>query len=423
MSDAKNRVSLTETAIRAKVRAAAELGTRLELVDVGGGRVEGLRLRVGPSGSASWILGCRDRSGAARRFPLGSWPAVGLSGARDAARALREKVKGDGADPIAERRRDRAIGADAKAGVGTLAALLDVYEAQECGGLKSWPESRKRIAVVFKPLMARPVAMMTLGDLQLAADSYRSARSGEASPKSAAFAVRTLRPALKWASAPGRAYISPELAGLSAPGKVKARDRTLTRDELAALLPALRASCRPYGAALHLMLLTLARREEVATARWRDIDMKGGTWTIPASAAKNGQAHIIPLSSRAAELLRSRLPADGDPSAFIFSTSTGARLLNWDRETKAIHAASGTAGWTRHDLRRTGATLLGEMGVDPHIIEAALNHVSIHSQLAATYNRSRYRPQVAAALQRLADALDGIESGAGEIVPLRAGAQ
>jgi hypothetical protein len=57
----------------------------------------------------------------------------------------------------------------------------------------------------------------------------------------------------------------------------------------------------------------------------------------------------------------------------------------------------------------------------PDIIEAALNHVSIHSPLAATYNRSRYWPQVAAALQRLADALDRIEAGAAKVVPPHAG--
>jgi len=62
---------------------------------------------------------------------------------------------------------------------------------------------------------------------------------------------------------------------------------------------------------------------------------------------------------------------------------------------------------------------LGDMGELPDIIEAALNHVSIRSALAATYNRSRYRPQVAAALQRLADALDGIEAGGAEVVPMR----
>jgi hypothetical protein len=53
--------------------------------------------------------------------------------------------------------------------------------------------------------------------------------------------------------------------------------------------------------------------------------------------------------------------------------------------------------------------MLGEMGELPDIVEAALNHVSIRSPLAATYNRARYWPQVAAALQRLADTLDDIE--------------
>jgi integrase len=109
----------------------------------------------------------------------------------------------------------------------------------------------------------------------------------------------------------------------------------------------------------------------------------------------------------------------GQPDALIFATETGGPLSNWDRETKQFMEASGTEGWTRHDLRRTGATMLGEMGELPDIIEAALNHVAIRSALAATYNRSRYRPQVAASLQRLADALDGIAAGAGAVVPLR----
>jgi integrase len=129
---------------------------------------------------------------------------------------------------------------------------------------------------------------------------------------------------------------------------------------------------------------------------------------------------------QAMDLLRARLPSDEagnakmpDPDAFIFTTSTGAPLGNWDRETKILQKLSGTTGWTRHDLRRTGATLLGEMGELPDIVEATLNHASIRSALAATYNRSRYRPQVAAALQRLADVLDGIESGAAAVVPLR----
>ncbi len=91
------------------------------------------------------------------------------------------------------------------------------------------------------------------------------------------------------------------------------------------------------------------------------------------------------------------------------------RLVNWDRETKRLMEETGTAGWTRHDLRRTGATLLGEMGVEPHVIEAALNHAAIHSRLAATYNRARYLPAVREALQLLADRLYAIGAAGAEV--------
>jgi integrase len=189
----------------------------------------------------------------------------------------------------------------------------------------------------------------------------------------------------------------------------------LHRDELAKLLPILSASERPYPRAMRFMLLTLVRREEVGSAQWRHVDLEAGTWTIPET--KNGQPHVVPLSRQAVALLRAIGP--GGPDALVFAVSGGGPLVNWDRETKAIMEASGTEGWHRHDLRRTGATMLGEMGELPDIIEAALNHVAIRSALASIYNRSRYRPQVAAALQRLADALDGIEAGAGAVVPLR----
>ncbi len=103
------------------------------------------------------------------------------------------------------------------------------------------------------------------------------------------------------------------------------------------------------------------------------------------------------------------------PEALVFRTPASrggdGRLVNWDRETKRLMRETGTTGWTRHDLRRTGATLLGEMGAEPHVIEAALNHAAIQSQLAANYNRARYMPAVRAALQLLADRLDAIAAG------------
>jgi hypothetical protein len=62
---------------------------------------------------------------------------------------------------------------------------------------------------------------------------------------------------------------------------------------------------------------------------------------------------------------------------------------------------------------------MGSLGTIPDIVEAALNHATIHSPLAATYNKARYLPEVAAALQLLADYYDGIELGAAQVIPLR----
>jgi hypothetical protein len=118
---------------------------------------------------------------------------MGISGARDAARAMHHRVKHEGADPIAEKRHNVATGKAAQAGVGTLKALLDTYGRARGSEVKSWKASRPRVELIFKPLLDRPLATITLADLQLQADDYQF-------PKSDAFGVRTLRPVLKWAS-------------------------------------------------------------------------------------------------------------------------------------------------------------------------------------------------------------------------------
>jgi len=204
---------------------------------------------------------------------------------------------------------------------------------------------------------------------------------------------------------------------LRAPAGKPRRDRVLTREELAKLLPVLRATDSPYAAATRLILFTAARRGEVDAAKWQDIDFQTGTWTLPET--KNGTRHVVPLPRQAVVLLHSIAPADPDLAAHVF-TSKGKPLSDWENATARLQVASGTIGWHRHDLRRTCATLMGEMGTMPDIVEAALNHVAIRSPLATVYNKSRYRPEVAAALQRLADALEGIEHGAASVIHLRA---
>ena len=397
-------VRLTDTAIRRASGEVVETKSRRDLSDAG---CPGLRLRLTPTGSASWVLACRDREGRMRRFPLGAFPDLGVSDAREAARTLRPKVKMEGADPVADRKRDRAMGKAAKEGIGTVAALLTLYGDHRGAQLRSWGEAKRRMESVFKPLLNRPLGMLTAVDFQMQAD-------GHGAKQAAAAAVRYVRPVLKWAAQ--RGYVAAAVAVLHPPATVLRRRRWLSPEELKLLLPVLRDSNRPYAFALRFMLLTLTRREETAQARWGDIDLTAKTWTL--ARTKNDEPHVVPLSRQAWSLLQQIKPAKVTASALVFQSASGAPLANWDRETKAIQKASRTQGWTRHDLRRTGATMLGEMGELPDIIEAALNHVAIRSSLAATYNRSRYRPQVAAALQRLGDALDGIEAGVAKVTPM-----
>jgi hypothetical protein len=215
-------IRLTESAINKAIREVSE-GTRKDLADAG---CPGLRLRLTPAGSATWVLACRDRLGRMRRFPIGGYPDKGISEARSEARALHTRVKRDGADPVAERRRERAMGAAARVGIGTLSSVLDIYGEKRGTAQKSWGEARKRIDLAFKSLLGKPVTSLSATDFQMIVDAYPSEAS-------AGFVVRSIRPALKWAAQ--RGYLSEDVARIHPPAPVRHRKRILTRDELAVL--------------------------------------------------------------------------------------------------------------------------------------------------------------------------------------------
>jgi len=385
-------VRLTETAIRAAAKKAADNNQRVQVVDAA---TQGLRIRIAPSKRGTWSLALRDNDGRMRRYSLGQWPEWSISEAREAARRMRGRVKDDGEDPVAERRQRRAMGQDAAHGIGTLRSLVDQYGDKVGANKKSWLDGLRRITSVFADQLDRPLGLIRKVDLQLSADSYSAVSSASA-------AVRYLRPILKWGAE--RDLIALETTLVKPPAPVKRRNRVLSDAELERLLPVLRASDRPYAGAMLFMLLTLARREEVVQACWQDIDIERAEWRLPDT--KSNRPHVVPLSAQAIDLICR--PGVGEPPSLLFCTASGGALVNWDRETKKVMAASDTADWHRHDLRRTSATLLGELGVEPHLIEAALNHASLHSQLASLYNQARYRKQVRKATQLLADRLDAL---------------
>ena len=284
-------IYLTETAIGKAARDVTATGKQRDLYDAG---CRGLVLRLTANGAKSFNLSCRDLKGKARRFVLGHYPQMGIGDARNTARALHVHIKSGGADPSKEKARLRAIGRDAKAGVGTLEALLDLYEMKGKPGakLKSWKAQRQAIENVFAKHLARPLAMIKASDLQMSADAHRAEYA-------AALGVRCLRPVLRWGSVPARGFAPAGLVDIHPPATVQRRERVLTADELRSLLPTLATSPLPYAAAMRFMLWTLARREEVSSARWHDVDFETGVWTIPAAAAKNGKEHRVPLPRQA----------------------------------------------------------------------------------------------------------------------------
>ena len=166
-----------------------------------------------------------------------------------------------------------------------------------------------------------------------------------------------------------------------------------------------------------MLLLTGARRTEVAEMRWSEVDMAARVWTIPAARSKNKVAHTIPLSDQAIEILEGlkRVESKGD---FVFTFGRVA-VQGFARKKIEIDAAitadngAPIAGWTYHDLRRTLATNLQKLGVRLEVTEAVLGHTSgSRAGIVGVYQRHDWAQEKHAALEAWSLVLDAVVTGA-----------
>ena len=149
-----------------------------------------------------------------------------------------------------------------------------------------------------------------------------------------------------------------------------------------------------YSAFVRFLLLTAARRNEVAKMTWAEV--ADGVWTLPAGRNKTGVELVRPLSAAALGVL-AELPRVGP---WTFTRTGNAPLSGLARFKIVLDRASGTQGWTLHDLRRTSRSLMSRAGVPSDVAERCLGHML--PGMRKVYDRHAYREEMLRAYQALA---------------------
>ena len=332
---------------------------------------------------------------------LGAVAGLPLKDARQKASRIVADAR-DGKDPLEERDAAKAKAAD------TFGALVRLYLEQRAKPRqrpRTYAETERYLLKHLAPLHGRPVASVTRRDVATRLEEI----ARDHGPIAANRARSYLNGCFMWAMRRGLVENNPVI-GTEAPGEETKRERVLSPAELAAVWKACEGQ-GDFGAIVRLLMLTGARRDEVAELRWSEIDLDNALWTLPAERSKNKRQHEVPLSSAAVTLLRGR-DRRGD---YVFTSRGGRRAFSGYSTAKAkLDKALGeaVAPFVLHDIRRSVVTHMVELGIAPHVVEAAINHVCGHKGgVAGVYNRAVYREPKKAALQAWSDWLEWLVEG------------
>jgi len=352
----------------------------------------GIRLRDG--GSRTWIyqykLGTKQR-----RLVLGKVSAIKPDRARQDAGDLHAKVR-LGGDPAADKAISKVRAAN---NFGELARrYLDFQEGELRP--RSYAEVKRHLEIHAKALAGLHVTSI---DRRAIAD-----RLNVIAKESGAVTANRVRASLSamfgWAMREGLADANPVMN--TGKREEKSRDRVLNAAELKIIWNAQEND--HYGAIIKLLMLTGQRANEIAGLRWSEIDFEHDLILLPGDRTKNGRAHQVPMSSAVRSILETQTKTEGRDLVFGYGEGP---FSGWSKSKEAldqrIEEDEGKAlpHWTPHDMRRTVATTMADkLKIQPHVVEAVLNHVSGHKGgIAGIYNRAIYAAEKAQALYLWAD--------------------
>lgn len=407
--------------------------------------VKGLCLRASAGGVKAWFLVYTKLADGKRAWlKLGTYPDVPLGtdkGARQKAKDARAKVA-DGADPIAEKK--------AKAASQTVADLVENYVTRHASTKRSGDEIARRLRknVSGRDAEGKSIAEASagcIGDVRLSELHRRDitkaidAIKDRGKHTEANRVFEDIRSMVRWARA--RGDLDENLTeGMKKPSETVERDRVLNADEIKSMWKTLpdadmRESTRRV---IRLCLVTGQRVGEVSGMTRPEIDLDKGLWVIPAARSKNKREHVVPLSVMAITIIRDQIAEvdalskrkDRDVPTFVFpgpgarAAVTGAAIAKAIKREEVTEKGAatiiGAAPWTAHDLRRSAATHMEEMGVSPFVVGHVLNHVSATKSTITSrvYARYDYLKEKTEALDLWADRLAGIIAGAADVVSI-----
>jgi integrase len=379
---------------------------------------DGLFLLVAPAGGKWWRFKYRF-GGKEKLLALGTYPEVSLADARQRREDAR-KLLANGVDPGEVKKAQKAA---------TVAVTENSFEvvAREWHSRQKtvWTEGHAERTMqrlerdVFRSIGQRPIGEITPPEL-LAVFRRIESRGAHETAHRARFVCGQI---FRYAVATGRAERDPaaDLRGALTPLKGKHHAAITDPKDVAPLLRAIDGYQGSFvvKSALLLAPLVFVRPGELRQAEWTEIDLDAAEWNIPAERMKMKQAHLVPLSNRAVEILRELKALTGN-SCYVFPSG---RSFHRPMSNNAINAALRRMGFdkdemTGHGFRAMARTILDEvLQVRPDFIEHQLAH-AVKDPNGRAYNRTAHLVERRKMMQKWADYLDGLKSGA-KVIPLK----
>ncbi|HNL91145.1 MAG TPA: tyrosine-type recombinase/integrase [Nitrospira sp.] len=388
-----------------RLRAAKPSDTEQVLGDGGG-----LWVRVLPAlkGGAINFYYRFQLNGKERRYNCGTYPTTSLAKARANRNLARNLVK-SGIDPVVKEELDRSARSAAQVVESMEKTVSELFEDwkrvylsahRKDGGISVEAAVNRDVTPVIGTMKAKDVRLphvVQVIDRILLRGARRTANQ----------TLSLMRQMFRHGMGRGIVDTDPTLAlsKKQAGGKEAPVSRNLSFDEIVELSHKLKSSGlhERLQAAIWLLLATGARVGELAKSEWAHLDLHEGTWTIPAANSKNGRPHLIHLSNFARRQLKTlqrlnvgRFVLSGRGKDSPLSEKSLSKAIRDRIRTTPLKKRTPKVGslllaegeWSPHDLRRTMASRMGDIGVEPHVIERCLNHTQ--QGIIGIYQRQEY---------------------------------